>query len=76
MMHREGKIQGIGLPVSILNNIYRGNFLRIVGENPHPLNIMRARKYCHEMGQILKVKFSFSDEANFAYQAENLLSAI
>lgn len=76
MMHREGKIQGIGLPVSILNNIYRGNFLRIVGEKPHPLNMIGAKKYCHEIGEILKAKFGFSDEANFAYEAENLLSSI
>jgi len=46
-----------------------------VGKRPNPLDIVAAMEECHRIGGILKRKFDFSDEANFAYQAEEFLSS-
>jgi len=72
-LQKEGEIQGIKLPGPLLNKIYRDNFLRIAGKRPHSLDVTLAKEECHRIGGILKRKFDFSDEANFAYQAEEFL---
>jgi predicted TIM-barrel fold metal-dependent hydrolase len=76
IIERKGEIQGIKLPVSVLNKIYQDNYLRIVGEDPCRLNITLAGKYCHRVGQILRIKFGFPNEMNFGYEAEDFLSSI
>lgn len=76
IIQRKAEIQGIKLPVSVLNKIYQDNYLRIVGEDPCPLNITLAGKYCHRVGQILRIKFGFPNEMNFGYEAEDFLSSI
>jgi len=73
---RPDTVKGIKLPESVLEKIYRLNFLRIVGDKPKVLNIPLAKKECHRIGRVLEKKYNYSKGDNFGYQAEELLDSI
>jgi len=72
----QDKVKGLKLPESDLEKIYGQNFLRIAGKKPTTLNIPLAKEECHHVGKILEIKYNFSNEKNFGYQAEEFLKKI
>jgi predicted TIM-barrel fold metal-dependent hydrolase len=48
----DGIIQGMHLPTDVLTKIYRGNFTRLVGAEPRPLNVEIAIAACQHMAAI------------------------
>ncbi len=69
-------VKGIKLPETVLEKIYRLNFLRIVGEKPRKLNTSLAKEECHRIGEVLESKYNCSKEDNFGYQAEEFIKSI
>lgn len=73
---RPDKVKGIKLPESVLEKIYSGNFLRIVGEHPVPLNISLAKEECYRIGEILEKRYNYAREENFGFQAVKFLKEV
>lgn len=73
---RPDKVKGIKLPQSVLEKIYRLNFLRIFGEHPAPLNISLAKEECHRIGEVLEKKYNYSKDENFGFQAEKFIQEV
>lgn len=48
----DGLIRGISLPTEVLTKIYYDNFVRLVGSEPHALNIERAIEECERLAAI------------------------
>ena len=48
----DGLIRGLSLPADVLAKIYYGNFVRLVGSEPHALNVERAIEECERLAAI------------------------
>ena len=48
----DGIIRGLSLPASVLTSIYRGNFTRLAGAQPRPLDVGRAVEECDRIAAI------------------------
>ena len=48
----DGVIRGMQLPDDVLHRIYRGNFERLAGKAPKPLDIAAAAEACAELAEI------------------------
>jgi predicted TIM-barrel fold metal-dependent hydrolase len=48
----DGVVHGLSLPDDVLAKIYRGNFTRLAGTEPRPLDIGRAIAECSRIGSI------------------------
>ncbi|MEA3399842.1 MAG: amidohydrolase family protein [Armatimonadota bacterium] len=48
----DGVIRGMSLPDEVLVKIYGGNFMRLVGATPRPLDIERAAAHCQHLADI------------------------
>jgi hypothetical protein len=45
----DGLVRGLSLPAETLSRIYRGNFVRLAGAEPRPLNVGRAIEECERL---------------------------
>jgi predicted TIM-barrel fold metal-dependent hydrolase len=48
----DGLIRGMSLPTEVLTKIYHDNFVRLVGSEPHALNVERAIEECERLAAI------------------------
>ena len=48
----DGIVHGMSLPDEVLARIYRGNFVRLVGAEPKPLNAPAAADYCEQLAEV------------------------
>ncbi|MGD9495297.1 MAG: amidohydrolase family protein [Armatimonadota bacterium] len=48
----DGVIRGMSLPDEVLERIYQGNFARMVGVAPRPLDISAVAAHCEQLAQI------------------------
>jgi len=48
----DGLIRGLSLPEDVLTKLYRDNFVRLVGMEPHILDIEKAKEECERLGAI------------------------
>jgi len=55
VLHENGQFfQGIHLPADVLAKIYHGNFRRLAGDRPRPVNVSLAIERCKELIEIAK----------------------
>jgi len=75
----DGLIRGMSLPNDVLTRIYTDNFVRLVGSEPHTLNVERAIEECERLAaiaQALSGKPAAETEAalvarNLAHKGQN-----
>ena len=69
----DGIMRGLGLPEEVLSRVLRGNFERIAGERPKPLDVGKAREECERIAREIDAIAGGEAEDNHAAKAARRL---